>query len=626
MNSYPPIEAHGLIGDLRTCALVSRDGTIDWCPFPGVESASAFASLLDVERGGHFAVRPRGAFDAGQSYVERTNVLRTEFATESGTVRLTDFMVPIKGGVGVDDERAFYRKLEGVSGTATVEIEFRPRFDFGRAGTTVVDRDGTVIAVADDSNDRLSLSTDVELAVENAEARGTTAVTSGETNWFVAQYAAADANDATDSNYNLPEQVLTDTVDFWRDWAHTCDITECIFEGPWHDLAVRSGLALKLLTHDETGGIFAAPTTSLPEDVGGVRNWDYRYNWVRDAAFTVQALVNLGHTYEAMRYVDWFLDLCHANDPDELQPVYGVHGDADLTERELDHLDGYRDSKPVRIGNGAADQRQLDTYGELLLAVSETARFADVVSEDDWEALRGIVDYVCDVWREPDAGIWEVRGGPKQFVFSKVMCWVALDRGLSMAAENGFDAPTDRWRDVRDRIESTVLERGYSEEAGFFHQSFGDENTLDATALLIPVVGFLPVDDPRVKSTIDAVRERLTDERGLVKRYDGHDGLPGEEGAFLWCSFWLVDALALSGRTDEAREIFRSVIGFTNHVGLLAEEVDPEMGAHLGNFPQGFSHIGLVNSALYLAHATEGGESTTKPMGMRLGDGGSLGG
>ncbi len=455
----------------------------------------------------------------------------------------------------------------------------------------------------------------------DAEARVTTTLTPADAHWLVARF-----NPDTDGNYAPSEQVLENTVAFWHDWVHTCDITECIFEGAWHDLAVRSGLTLKLLTHDGTGGICAAPTTSLPEDIGGVRNWDYRYNWIRDAAFTVQALVNLGHTYEAMRYINWFLERCHANEPAEMQPLYGLHGETELPEEELDHLDGYRGSKPVRIGNGAVEQRQLDTYGELLLAISETARFADIFSEDDWEALRGIVDYVCDVWEEKDAGIWEVRDGPKHFVFSKVMCWVALDRGIAMTAENGFDAPTDRWRDVRHRIKSTVLEEGYDEEAGYFLQAFEDEDTIDATGLLIPIVGFLPVDDDRVQNTIDAIQARLTSDDGLVRRYDGEDGLPGEEGAFLWCSFWLVDALALSGRVEKAEDVFTTLTGAVNHVGLLAEEIDSETGAHLGNFPQGFSHIGLINSALYLAHAKDSGESATEPMGIRLGDGHSLGG
>ncbi|WP_309221860.1 glycoside hydrolase family 15 protein [Halorussus sp. MSC15.2] len=456
--------------------------------------------------------------------------------------------------------------------------------------------------------------------MEDAEATATASLTPADAYWFVTRY-----DPDAEASYVPPDQVQENTVEFWHDWVHTCDIAECIFEGAWHDLAVRSGLALKLLTHEETGAICAAPTTSLPEDVGGVRNWDYRYNWIRDAAFTVQALANLGHTYEAMRYVNWFLERCHAGEPAEIQPLYGLHGETELTEEELDHLDGYRGSKPVRIGNGAADQRQLDTYGELILAVSETTRFADIVSEDDWEALRGIVEYVCDVWDERDAGIWEVRDGPKHFVFSKVMCWVALDRGIAMAEENGFDAPTDRWSDVRDRIKSTTLEKGYDEENGYFLQAFGDDDTLDAAGLLVPVVGFLPVDDDRVQNTIDAIQARLASDDGLVKRYDGDDGLPGEEGAFLWCSFWLVNALALSGRIQEAEDLFTSLSGYVNHVGLLAEEIDPESGSHLGNFPQGFSHIGLINSALYLAHAKDGGESTTKPMGMRLGDGISLG-
>nr|WP_275690768.1 glycoside hydrolase family 15 protein [Halorubellus sp. JP-L1] len=417
-----------------------------------------------------------------------------------------------------------------------------------------------------------------------------------------------------------PEGALADTVSFWRDWSHGCDgAAECAFAGPWHGLVVRSGLVLKLLTHAETGAIAAAPTTSLPEDVGGVRNWDYRYNWLRDAGFTVQALSNLGHVDAASDYVQWFVELCQAKHPADVQPLYGLHGETDLDEHELDHLEGYRESRPVRVGNGAADQLQLDVYGELLLAVDELHQHDHDLSADEWDTVRGIVEHVADVWETPDAGIWEVRDGPKQFVYSKVMCWVALDRGIDLAESGGFDAPVDDWRTTREAIRETVLGRGYDDDLDAFAQTL-DGSTVDATALLLPVVGFLPFDDDRVRATVRTIERRLGENDALVSRYDGDDGLPGDEGAFVLCSCWLVDALALSGRVDDARERFEALLEHVNSLGLLAEELDEETGAYLGNYPQAFSHVGLVNSALYLGWANGRDFPSAPPMAIRLGD------
>jgi GH15 family glucan-1,4-alpha-glucosidase len=500
-------------------------------------------------------------------------------------------------------ERALYRKVEGVEGSVDLELTFRPRFDYARADTDVRTTDDGVRAAGD--GDQLYLTGDASFDVNGADAHATCTLSEDETRWFVLRH-----DEEPDTTDEERERKLNETVDYWREWSHDCP-NGCIFDGADHDLAVRSGLVLKLLTHHETGAICAAPTASLPEDVGGVRNWDYRYNWIRDATFTIQALANLGHFSEAEAYVEWFLDLCRDVPPEEMQPLYGLHGNPNLEEEILEGLSGYRGSDPVRIGNAAKDQRQLDVFGELLLAIHETSDGSSF-DGDDWNSIRRIVDYVCDVWDEPDAGIWEVRGGPRHFVHSKVMCWVALDRGLKMADEWVFDAPRTRWRDVREEIRESVLERGYDDEIGSFTQSF-DGTALDATGLLIPLVGFLPFEDERVQGTIDAIRDRLETD-GLVHRYDGKDGLPGDEGTFIFCSFWLVSVLALSGRVEEAREVYDMVRSHASQLGLLAEEIDPETERQLGNFPQAFSHVGLVNAAVYLK-AMEEEEAESEPVG-----------
>lgn len=609
MGEYSPLEEYGLVGNLDTCALVNQDGSIDWCPFPHLESPSVFARILDAEKGGHFSVRPAATYESVQQYLERTNVLRTRFRTAMGDLAVVDFM-PVEERDGRQTRApAIYRKVVCERGTVEVEVAFRPRFDYARRPTTVERRDGGVLA--EGADETAFLSSTLPFDVRPGEATATATLEAGETTWL-----ALVCGDTAPVDLGTGPPLLEETVSYWRGWAHTCGESECVFAGPWHDLAVRSGLVLKLLTHPHTGAIAAAPTTSLPEDVGGVRNWDYRYNWIRDAAFTLQALSNLNHVAEAEAYFEWFLELTRAKAPEQIQPLYGLHGRADLTERLLEHLSGYRDSSPVRVGNGAAEQRQLDTYGELVLGIYETAQYERVLAPEDWEALRRIIDYVCDVWAEPDAGIWEVRDGPHHFVFSKVMCWVALDRGIALADQCGFEAPFEKWLAVRDDIERAVLERGYNDRLGAFVQAFDRPDTLDATALLIPVVGFLPADDPRVQGTIDVVQQRLATGDGLVMRYDGGDGLPGDEGSFLLCSFWLVDALALSGRLAEARDLFVDVLEYTSPLGLLAEEVDVDERIQVGNFPQAFSHVGLINSALYLGRLSGRENPGVTPMGL----------
>ncbi len=608
---YTPIEDYGVIGNLETCALVAPDGSIDWFPFPHLESPSILGAILDAERGGRFRIAPAASADGRQSYVGRTNVLETAFETDAGTATVTDFLPP--AGRVDHPKKVLYRKVACSDGTVDLAVEYDPQFDYGRGATTMTATDEGVHAAGGD--EQTLLESPVDLRIQDGRATGTLSLDAGDTVWFMLRCTGAE-DAATD-----PEAALADTIAFWKDWVHDCDGVggDCAFDGPWHDLVVRSGLVLKLLTHAESGAIAAAPTTSLPEDVGGVRNWDYRYNWLRDAGFTIQALMNLGHVAEAVDYFDWFLDLCHADRPGEIRPLYGLHGDDDLEERELDHLAGYRQSSPVRIGNGAAEQTQLDIYGELLLAADDMHSFGREITPDDWAVLRGIVDHVVSVWDEPDAGIWEVRSGPEHFVYSKVLCWVALDRALAIADAGDLDAPVETWREARERIRAAVLEKGYDTDLDAFVQSYGSE-TLDATALLLPMVGFLPFGDDRIRGTVETIESRLVEDDVLVRRYDGEDGLPGTEGAFVLCSCWLIDVLALSGRVAEARERFEALLEYVAPLDLVAEELDVAGGHYLGNHPQAFSHVGIVNSALYVAYA-EGREIPgPEPMGVRLGD------
>jgi GH15 family glucan-1,4-alpha-glucosidase len=607
---YPPIEAYGVIGNLETCALVAPNGSIDWFPFPHLESPSILAAILDAERGGRFRITPTESFETERRYVDDTNVLETIFHTDRGTATVTDFLPP--AGRTDHPKKVLYRKLSCADGTVDLTVEFDPQFDYGRAETSIESVEKGILAEGRD--ERTLLESPTDLTIEDDRITGDLSLETDETAWFLLRCTGAE-----DANTD-PDAALDETIDFWRNWAHNCDPEDnCAFEGSWHDQIVRSELVLKLLTHAESGAIAAAPTTSLPEDIGGVRNWDYRFNWLRDAEFTVQALMNLGTTEEANDYFDWFMNLCQADDPEAIQPLYGLHGDSDLEERELESLEGYRGSQPVRIGNEATDQRQLDIYGELLLAVDEMRRHGRKLSDDEWDRIRGIVEYVRDTWEKPDAGIWEIRGGNEHLVYSKVMCWIALDRGIEIATDRDSEDPVEAWQKTRETIKTDVLANGYDEGIGAFVQAYGSD-TLDATALLLPLVGFLPFDDDRVQGTIEAIEERLVEDDIFVLRYDGDDGLPGDEGAFVLCSCWLITALALSGRIGEAQSRFETLLEYLNPLGLIAEEIDTETGAHLGNHPQAFSHIGIVNSALYLGYVRGHETPGPAPMGIRLGE------
>lgn len=606
---YPPIEEHGIIGNLETAVLIDCGGAIDWCCLPHVESSSLFARLLDAEDGGHFTVQPATPFEAGHEYLDRTNVLETGFETASGRATVTDFMpVPEIAEAGRIPQETIFRKLTCEDGHVDMAVEFEPRFDYARTKPTVERARHGVVATSDEKE--VFLSGSIPFSISNHAAHASVALSEGETCWLVLGYEQEIPIEPP-----VHQQTLADVIDYWRDWAHECPKSEiCSIDGPWHDLAVRSVLALKLLTHHETGAICAAPTTSLPEDIGGVRNWDYRFNWIRDSTLTVQAFAELGHLEEVTQYFNLCLSHCSQGHPTDIQPLYGLHGHDDLEEHTLDHLSGYRNSSPVRIGNAAVDQQQLDVYGELIQGIYATTRYGETLSEEDWDVMRDIINYVCEAWQEPDVGIWELRGDPQQLVHSKVMCWVALDRGIEIADECGFEAPVGRWIETRRDIKVTVIERGYSETANSFVRSFGTETALDAATLQIPVLGFLPPDDPRVQGTIDAIRERLATDNGLVYRYEGDDGLPGDEGAFAVCSFWLVEALVASNRIEEAETVFWGICESISPIGLLSEEIDPESGAQLGNFPQAFSQIGLINSILRLSDSNDTSQSN-RPRG-----------
>ncbi len=562
---------------------------------PHMESSSVFAAILDMEKGGHFSVRPQGEYHSAFTYVENTNVLQTHFESPKGRLTLTDFMpIPLSGENGAP---IIFRKIESVEGSAQCHVHFEPRFDYGRINAKYKKKSKGIVASA--KKQCLFLNSSIPLKIDHETATADFQMDKGEIVWFVLQYDKQDHYSSQEC-----EDILLKTIQFWIDWSHKCEEKDrCVFGGPWHKAVVRSALVLKLLTHRVTGAICAAPTTSLPESIGGIRNRDYRFNWVRDGSFTVQALFNLGHQSEAIQFLKWFGEICrNAGHPSELQVVYGLHGETDLEEQELDHLSGYINSKPVRIGNGAAKQKQWDIYGELINAVWELSRYGEEITEDVWGFVAQLVDYVCEIWSTPDSGIWEVLGKDQHFVYSKLMCWVALDRGIRIARQRKYYHRLGMWQSVRETIRLSILQNGFDDELNCFVQTFGSKN-LDATGLLIPMMGFLPFDDPKVQGTIEAVKKHLSNDQGFIYRYLGDDGLPGSEGVSILCTFWMVNVLALSGQQKEAEKLFQRILDFASPLGLFAEELESSTGTLQGNFPQAFCHIGLINSALYLGIA-----------------------
>ncbi|WP_316762250.1 glycoside hydrolase family 15 protein [Streptomyces herbicida] len=589
---HPRIEDYALIGDEQTAALVGRDGSIDWLCLPRFDSAACFARLLGDEENGHWRIAPKTAGTCTRrAYRPDTLVLDTEWETDGGTVRVTDLMPQRERAPDV------VRIVEGVRGRVTVRSVLRLRFDYGAIIPWMRRSGGHRVAVAGPDSVWLRSEPAVRTWGEDFGTHSEFTVAEGERVAFVLTW-----HPSHEARPRLvdPYEALRSSVTDWRRWT-----VRCAYDGPYRDAVVRSLITLKALTYAPTGGIVAAATTSLPERVGGVRNWDYRYCWLRDSTLTLGALLSAGYHKEAEAWRDWLVRAV-AGDPGHLQIMYGVAGERRLPEFEVPWLSGFAESTPVRIGNGAVNQLQLDVYGEVLDSLWLTRRAGLSPKRHIWSLQGVLLEWLREHWRQPDEGLWEIRGGRRHFVHSKVMVWVAADRAVRTLEEHQ-ELPGDvtAWRALRDEVHREVCEMGYDPERNTFTQYYGSRE-LDAALLLIPRVGFLPPEDPRVVGTVDAVREELG-HGGFVRRYDtsdasgaSGDGLPGEEGAFLACSFWLADALHMTGRTDEARELFEGLVGLANDVGLLSEEYDPVAGRLLGNFPQAFSHIGLVNTALAL--------------------------
>jgi GH15 family glucan-1,4-alpha-glucosidase len=557
-----------------------------------------------VPAGGHFSVAPADVRRQDQRYLEPTNVLETAFETEKGRLVVTDFM-PLSGsieGLCADSttQPAIHRLLRAEGGPVTVEVEWAPRLDMVHGRTQIMRTGDEYLAwVGADSLMLAGLADGVEVREDDTGPllRARFEMRPGERRALTTRWGA----EAIDGTLDEVLARLEETVHTWRTWVHKEEATgDRAWAGPYSDRVIRSELALKLLTYAETGAIAAAATTSLPEEIGGVRNWDYRMSWIRDAALAAQALYSLGHQGEAQAFVHWAECAAPEGRRDgTLRILYGLHGQEDLDEEELPNLEGYRRSSPVRVGNGAVDQLQLDVYGELISAAYEIVRLGGALEPEIRRFLPQVADQACSSWQTADYGLWELRNGPFNFVYSKVMVWMALDRALKLARTGIISGNTKAWSDTCAQIREEVLSRGFDPGLGAFKQSY-ERSVLDASNLLFPLQEFLPFEDPRVQSTIDLTLRDLT-EKGLVYRYKTDDGVAGGEGAFGLCTFWLVDALALSDRMDEACEIFEGMLGRANHLGLYSEQIDPATGAFLGNFPQAFTHLGLINSALYIA-------------------------
>jgi len=613
---YQPIEHYGIVGNLHTAALVGMDGSIDWLCLPRFDSPSVFAAILDDARGGRFRIAPSGEGLASddvrhkQFYWPDTNVLITRFLHPDGIGEVEDYM-PV-GGVGGSPGDKLVRRVRVVRGRMPFRLECRPAFDYARIPPRISIRDGS--ARFDGPGVSLGLAASVPLRRDGDGVLGDFILNAGQTAAFVLRSLDPSESGGPPPGTDEAEQRFRETVTYWQRW-----LSHGTYEGRWREMVQRSALTLKLLTYEPTGALIAAPTTSLPERIGGERNWDYRYTWIRDAAFTLYALMRIGFTEEAARFMDWlearWRERRSASDS-PLQPVYGIDGGADLPEHELLHLAGYRGSRPVRVGNAAHNQLQLDIYGELMDSVYLFNKYGSPIGYDAWTHLRRLVDWVCENGRQEDHGVWEVRGGRRHFVYSRLMCWVALDRGLRLADKRSLPTDRARWLRERDEIYEEVMQQGWDPERRTFVQAYGSR-ALDASSLLMPLVFFSAPNDPRMLATVDAIRKPVAHgglaADGLVYRYDPReapDGLNGTEGAFSMCSFWLVEALTRAGRTDprrleDARLLFEQMLGYANHLGLYAEQTGPS-GEALGNFPQAFTHLALISAAFNLDRALGG--------------------
>src|SRR6516164_7518686 len=604
--SYQPIENYGVIGDMHSVALVGLNGSVDWFCFPHFDSPSVFARILDDRNGGYFQITAVDSAKFKQLYWPATNILITRFLSSDGVGEVTDYM-PVGAAPGQEGHPEIIRRVSAIRGSLDFRVDCQPAFNYARERhhTDLTDAGACFRA----SDLQLGLATTLPLQRYENGVRAEFNLKEGETAVFVLREISKDAGCGLCIDEHEEMNMFMKTVDYWRRW-----LSQSTYSGRWREMVERSALALKLLTFEPTGAIVAAPTCSLPEGIGGGRNWDYRYTWIRDSAFTVYAFLRLGFSQEAEQFMRFVASICKEPGPGgSLQIMYGIDGRKHLIEETLDHLDGYKGSKPVRIGNGAYKQLQLDIYGELLDAAYLYNKYGAPISYDLWISLRTLTDWVCDNWHRKDKGVWEVRSGPQEFVYSKLMCWVALDRAIRLADKRSFPAPRDRWLKVRDEIYENIVSKGWNEKRQAFVQYYGSES-LDAANLMMALTFFMSPTDPRMLATLDATLLPL--EKGgltansLVYRYnikEAGDGLSGEEGTFNICTFWLVEALTRAGRHDrsrleEARLIFERMLGFANHVGLYAEETG-HRGEALGNFPQAFTHLAMISAAYNLDRA-----------------------
>ncbi len=591
---YKPIESYGLIGDLNTVALVGLDASIDFMCFPRFDSPTIFAALLDYRKGGSFRLTPlmRGARQK-QLYVPDSNILLTRFMAEQGMVEISDFMPITELGHAHD----LVRRAKTIRGEARYRMVCDPRFNYARAGHRVEKKKHEVIFISDGEDKTvLRLRSEVPLRVENGAAIAEFTLRSGQCAAFVLEDAHRRGGSPSAGADYVPES-FKQTMNFWQRWVQKSQ-----YHGHWRQMVNRSALTLKLLTSAQYGSAVAAPTFGLPEELGGVRNWDYRYTWIRDASFTLYALMRLGYTEEATAFMRWLEARCNELEPGmPLRVMYGIDGRHKLDETVLHNFEGYKKSSPVRIGNGAYNQLQLDIYGELMDSVYIYNKYGQPIDYDLWQQLTRLINWVCDNWRRPDEGIWEVRGGPQKFLSSRVMCWVAVDRGIRLAQKRSFPAPLGRWLEIRDEIYRSVYEEFWDPKLKSFVQ-YKRAKAVDASALLMPLVKFIGPNDPRWRSTLQVIQERLVED-SLVYRYnilEGADtGFPGREGTFSACSFWNVECIARSGDVKLARFYFEKTLGYASNLGLYSEELGLN-GSQLGNFPQAFTHLGLISAAYYL--------------------------
>jgi GH15 family glucan-1,4-alpha-glucosidase len=614
---YQPIEDYGVVGNLRTTALVGKNGSIDWFCFPNFDSPSVFGGILDEKKGGYFRIAPTiDEIARKQVYWPDTNVLVTRFLSTDGIGEVIDFM-PVGESKDQPPYRGLIRRVKVSRGCMRFRLECLPAFNYGRDEHTLeIIPEGARFRSAGLS---LGLASAVALQVFGTAGNGVSGeftLEEGQSQSFELHGLLPGVRDQIGLPEHLGDQLFRDTIHYWRQW-----IAKCTYRGRWREMVQRSALLLKLLTFEPTGAIVAAPTCSLPESLGGSRNWDYRYSWIRDAAFTVYSLMRIGFTEEAGEFVSFLDARCHEMDPDgSLQTVYGIDGRHVLTEETLDHWEGYKGSGPVRIGNEAYKQLQLDIYGELMDSLYLYNKYGTPISYDLWRYLRRLTDWVCKHWKEKDDAIWEVRGGPREFVYSKMMAWVAVDRALRLASKRSFPADWNGWTSVRDEMYETIMQRGWNQQRGAFVQQL-DGDALDASSLLMPLVFFVSPTDPRMLRTIDAINQApksgglVSD--GLVFRYDVEktpDGLKGTEGTFNLCTFWLVEALTRASASDperlrHARLLFEQMLGYANHLGLYAEQIGHQ-GQALGNFPQAFTHLSLISAAFNLDRYLDGREKT----------------